>query len=61
MGSSPAKISGWFDLLFVNVFGLPFNTGMLFFVLLLTAALFWGCTGYSSKRQSAVEYHICFV
>jgi hypothetical protein len=36
------KISGWFDLLFVNVFGLPFNTGMLFFVLLLIAALFWG-------------------
>ncbi|MGE0091400.1 MAG: DUF2723 domain-containing protein [Bacteroidales bacterium] len=31
------KIAALFDLLFVNVFGLPFNSGALFFVLLLLA------------------------
>jgi len=26
------KVAGWFELLFVNVFGLPYNTGLLVFV-----------------------------
>src|SRR5690606_11829814 len=30
-----------FELLFVNSFGLPFNTGAIFFVLLLVAAIVW--------------------
>ena len=33
------KIASWFELLFVNSFGLPINSGLIFFVLLLAAAL----------------------
>lgn len=36
------KISGWFDILFVNGFGLPYNSGMFFFVAAVLALLFWG-------------------
>lgn len=49
------KISGWFDLLFVNVFKLPFNTGMLFFVVVLIAALFWGV--FSTYKKGKVLWN----
>ncbi len=49
------KISGWFDLLFVNVFKLPYNTGMLFFVVALTGALFWGI--FSTHRKGKVLWN----
>ncbi len=35
------KIASWFDLLFVNVFGMGFNSGAAFFVLALLAFSFW--------------------
>lgn len=34
------KIAAYFDLLFVNTFGLPFNSGAIFFIALLLAACF---------------------
>ncbi len=34
------KFAAWFDLLFVNVFGLPFNSGALVFMILLLASCF---------------------
>ncbi|MBQ6286669.1 MAG: DUF2723 domain-containing protein [Bacteroidales bacterium] len=36
------KIAAYVDLLFVNTFGLPYNSGAAFFILALTAACFWG-------------------
>lgn len=42
-----------FDKLFVNSFGLPFASGMLFFVVLLIAALVYGIY-YSQKNQKEV-------
>ena len=36
------KIAAYVDLLFVNVFGLPYNTGAAFFVLAILALCFWG-------------------
>ena len=36
------KVGGWFELLFVNTLGMPFNTGVLVYVLVLAAALIWG-------------------
>ncbi len=36
------NMAGWADLLFVNVFGLPFNTGAIVYVLIMTAALVFG-------------------
>lgn len=34
-----AKIGGWFELLFVNVLGMPFNTGLIVYIALLAISL----------------------
>ena len=51
------KVGGWFELLFVNVLGLSFNTGLYTYILLLTATLIAGiyCTekGKSQKATAA--------
>lgn len=36
------KIAGWFELFFTNSLGLPFNTGVVVYVLLIIGALTWG-------------------
>ena len=36
------KLAAYFDLFFVNVLGLPYNTGAAFFLAALFALLFWG-------------------
>ena len=44
------KIAAVFDLLFVNVFHLPFNSGAAFFVILLLALCFWAIY-YTRKKD----------
>ena len=34
-------VGGWFELLFVNVLGLPFNTGLVIYIALLVASTLW--------------------
>ena len=55
------KLAAYTDLLFVNVFGLPFNTGAAFFMLVLLAACFWGLF-FTMKKKAAVANTIllCF-
>ena len=36
------KVGGWFELLFVNSFGMSFNSGLFFYLFILVAALAWG-------------------
>jgi len=36
------NMAGWFDLLFVNVFGFSFNTGAIVYVILMIVAIAWG-------------------
>ena len=36
------KVGGWFELLFVNDFGLPFNTGVIIYMIILAASIIWG-------------------
>jgi len=36
------RTAGWFELLFVNDMGMPFNTGNLVYALLLIGAIVWG-------------------
>ena len=36
------KVGGWFELLFVNVLGMPFNTGLIVYIILLAAVLVAG-------------------
>ena len=35
------KVGGWFELLFVNALGLPFNTGLIIYLFLLITAVLW--------------------
>ena len=48
------KVGGWFELLFVNLFGLSFNTGLYVYILLLTATLIGGiyCTEKGKSQKS---------
>lgn len=46
------KIAAYFDLFFVNVLGLPINSGAIFFVLLVFAICFWGL--FSTMKKGKV-------
>ena len=46
------KLAAYTDLLFVNVFGLPFNSGAAFFMIALLAACFWGL--FHTMKKKAV-------
>jgi hypothetical protein len=50
------KVAGWFELLFVNVIGLPYNSGLLFFVVLLTALLILGIRLSLRKGKVILNY-----
>lgn len=56
MPGAPA-IAGWFELLFVNVLGLPYNSGLFFFVALTIAALVFGIR-YSIKSRRVIFNYI---
>ncbi|MFV0593575.1 MAG: protein O-mannosyl-transferase family [Draconibacterium sp.] len=47
------NIGSWFELMFVNSFGLPFHSGVLFYVVLLIAAFAYGIY-YTYKKQKPV-------
>lgn len=42
------KVGGWFELLFVNKLGLPFNTGLIVYIVLLISILIWSI--YETQR-----------
>ena len=55
------KVMGWFELLFVNDIGLPFNSGCYFFLLLLLVAIILGIRWAIRKGRRPVELAIyCF-
>ena len=49
-------VAGWFELLFVNTFGCPFNTGEIIYIVLLVAIVIWAIyesyVDKSFKRQN---------
>lgn len=47
------KFGSWFDLLFVNSFGLPYNSGLFFYFVLLFGALAYGIY-YSHKKGRVI-------
>ncbi len=47
------EIASKFELLFVNSFGLPFNSGVLFFVAALTALIVWALY-YTHKKKKPI-------
>ena len=50
------KVGGWFELLFVNSLGMPFNTGVIVYVALLAAAIIWGIyESYNEKSRTRMS------
>jgi hypothetical protein len=56
MPGAPA-VAGWFELLFVNVLGLPYNSGLLFFMVILFGVLAYGIY-YSLKKKRVILNYI---
>ena len=55
------KVMGWFELVFVNSFNLPFNSGCYFFIALLAALIIFGIRWAVRKGRHAVELALyCF-
>ena len=50
------KVGGWFELLFVNSLGMPFNTGVIVYVALLATAIIWGIyESYNEKSRTRMN------
>jgi hypothetical protein len=47
------KIAALFELMFVNGFGLPFNSGLIFYTILLAGILIWGIN-YTFKHKKVL-------
>ncbi len=47
------KIAGWFELFFVNALGLPFNSGLYFYIVCLIVLFIWGIY-FSIKRNKKI-------
>jgi hypothetical protein len=53
--------ASWFELLFVNSFGLPFKTGVLVYAILLIAAIVWGIYYTHLKKKVLLNtIMLCF-
>ncbi|MDR2954918.1 MAG: DUF2723 domain-containing protein [Prevotella sp.] len=55
------KVGGWFELLFVNSFGFSYNTGALFYIVLLIASIIWGLYETLSQKGNMKRAKIAFV
>ena len=50
------KVAGWFELLFVNVIGLPYNSGLILFVILLGGLLIFGIRYSIQSKRVILNY-----
>ena len=56
-------VAGWFELLFVNVLGCPFNTGLAVYIILAVSALVWAIietNKEASKTRMAIAVTAAF-
>ena len=53
------KVGGWFELLFVNSFGMPFNSGLIVYIILLLCILVWSIYEsytYKSPKRARIAF-----
>jgi hypothetical protein len=54
------NMAGWFDLLFVNVLGFSFNTGAIFYVILMIGVIIWGLyETFRGKSELRMKVAFC--
>ena len=53
------KVGGWFELLFVNFFNFPFNTGVVVYIAILAASLIWAVREtYLERSRKRICYSV---
>ena len=55
------KVAGWFELLFVNKFGFPYNGGVAFFMVLLVGIIIWGIWETMREKYNVTRTKIAFI
>ncbi|MCD8193560.1 MAG: DUF2723 domain-containing protein [Tannerellaceae bacterium] len=55
------EVCGWFELLFVNVFGMPYNSGVYAYAITLGAVLCWAIYETMREEISEVRMKIAFI
>ena len=56
-------VGGWFELFFVNVLGMPFNTGEIIYIFLLVASVIWAIyESYTAKniKRENISFLLAF-
>ncbi len=54
------KVGGWFELLFVNQFSMPFNTGLVVYIFILIAVVLWAIWE-STTQKSRLRMNLSFI
>ena len=52
---------GWFELLFVNVFGMPYNSGVFAYVIIIAGTLGWAIWETMHAKVNTVRMKIAFI
>lgn len=55
------EVCGWFELLFVNVFGMPYNSGVFAYVIVLLGVLGWAIYETMREEVNPTRMKIAFV
>jgi MFS family permease len=55
------EVCGWFELLFVNTFKLPYNTGVAFYVIVIFGVLSWGIWETMRTDKNPLRAKISFI
>jgi len=55
------RVAGWFELLFVNNLGLPYDSGVIFYMALVVATIIWGIWESMREKHNAVRMKIAFI
>ncbi len=55
------KVCGWFELLFVNNFGLPYDSGVIFYLILVLGVLTWSLWETVQSKQHDIRIKISFI
>jgi len=55
------QVAGWFELLFVNQFGLPYDSGVIFYAVLVISAIVWGIWESMREQNNPMRMKIAFI
>jgi len=55
------KVAGWFELLFVNSLSMPYNSGVVFYVIAVAGVLVWGIWETMREKYDTTRIKISFL